>query len=125
MIINQKRVIGIIIAVLVVLLAGWLIWKQTAKHESGSAANSTSTTLEQDKDAANELSQSQALAGNTLEGVLRASDNAKKGNLMLVTATNTVYISTNRDYSSLVGKQVKTTYDGTTDDFRLGDIVIK
>jgi hypothetical protein len=106
-------------AIIAVLLVGWLVWKQTAKKESSEPANSTSTTLEEDKGA----DQAQTLQGNVLAGKLQVSNNSQKGNLMLVTPTSTLYIHTSRDYSSLLGKDVKVNYDGTPEEFRLGDIV--
>ena len=64
-----------------------------------------------------------SIKGDYWEGTLKASDNAKKGNYMLVTDKNTVYINTSRDFSSLIGQKVKVGYEGTLDSFRLGDIV--
>jgi hypothetical protein len=125
MAISKKHLAGIILAVLVIILAGWLVWIRAAKQESATTTDTTSSTLETDKEAAKELSQSQTLAGKQMEGILKASDNSKKGNLMLVTASSTLYISSSRDFSNLLGKEVKVTYDGTTDDFRLGDIIAK
>lgn len=59
---------------------------------------------------------------NSWTGVLKNSDNQAKGNLMLVTADHTVYIHTSRDFSSLIGKNVKVAYTDTLESFVLGDI---
>jgi len=61
--------------------------------------------------------------GNVWIGLLKNSDNAKKGNLMLATKNQTIYIKTSRDYSTLVGQQASVSYEGTSDNFVLGDIV--
>lgn len=115
-----------VLAVIVVLLAaGLAVWKLTAKRESG-IPQVVNTTIENDNsEAATDLSQSEALQGNIMEGTLKASDNPKRGNLMLVTASSTIYIYTSRDFTALLDKEVKVSYDGTTDNFRLGDIIAK
>jgi len=59
---------------------------------------------------------------NMLEGILWASDNAAKGNLMLVTGDTTIYINTSRNFNELKGKNVIVTIDGTPDDFTLLNI---
>ena len=64
-------------------------------------------------------------SGQTLSGTLQASNNPARGNLMLMTDKQTIYISTSRDYSALIGKTVVVSYDGTLDNFRLGDIIAK
>jgi hypothetical protein len=66
-----------------------------------------------------------AIAGQTIDGVLKSSDNKRLGNLMLVTTSKKIYIFTNRDFSDLINKDVAVTYQGTLDNFRLGDIVGK
>jgi|GEM_PF-2049121 len=59
---------------------------------------------------------------NIWQGTLRISDNLKKGNLLLETSDRTIYIYTSRDYSNLLDKKVKVNYQGTLDNFVLGDI---
>lgn len=61
-----------------------------------------------------------------LEGTLQASNNSGYGNYMLLLENGkTIYISTSRNYSSLVGKKVVINYSGTLEDFTLKDIVEK
>lgn len=64
-------------------------------------------------------------AGTTLtrQGTLLASDNPARGNLMLKTPTSNFYFRTSRDYSSLIGKSVTATGNGTTEQFSLTDII--
>ncbi|MEK7617518.1 MAG: hypothetical protein AAB410_00030 [Patescibacteria group bacterium] len=57
-----------------------------------------------------------------LEGVLKISDDLKRGNLMLVQADHIVYLFTSRDYSQLFEKEVKVEIDGSLENFRLVDI---
>mgnify|MGYP001598800059 FL=1 len=59
---------------------------------------------------------------NTLEGTLWPSDDAIKGNLMLVNSATTIYIKSSRDFGSLVGKYVIASVDGTLDNFVLLNI---
>ncbi len=80
-----------------------------------------SQTKIDNKDADKEPAQDE----NTWTGTLKLSDNQKKGTLMLVMEKQTIYINTSRDYSQLIGKNVKVTYEGTLDSFVLGDIVQK
>lgn len=117
---NQRILVGAV--VLVVIIGAWLIYsgrhKQPAKEIEANqqqvppSEKSTSSTKPTALDQA-----------NVLEGTLRNSDNTKKGNLMLVMENRTLYISTSRDFSALIGKKVKVTYEGTPEDFHLGDIV--
>ena len=64
---------------------------------------------------------------NSLSGQLQKSNDSRKGNLMLKLADSerTIYLNTSRDFSSLVGKDVVVTIDGSLDDFRLVDIKAK
>ena len=62
------------------------------------------------------------VSANTWMGTLKTSDNSKKGNLMLMTDTHTIYINTSRDYSALLDKKVNVTFVGSLDSFTLGDI---
>lgn len=57
-----------------------------------------------------------------LEGILWASDNKDKGDLMLVNNYSTIYIKTARDFSSLIGKNVIISFNGTLDNFTLLNI---
>ncbi len=59
----------------------------------------------------------------TRQGTLLVSDNHTRGNLMLKTPTSNFYFRTSRDYSSLIGKSVTATGNGTTEQFSLTDII--
>ena len=59
---------------------------------------------------------------DALDGVLWASDDETKGNLMLVTNYANIYINTSRDFSGLIGKSVVASVDGTLDNFTLLNI---
>jgi hypothetical protein len=45
--------------------------------------------------------------------------------LLLKDSDKVIYLNTSRDFSSLTGKQVIVTIDGSQDDFRLVDIKAK
>jgi hypothetical protein len=65
-------------------------------------------------------------ASTGLEGTLQASDNKNSGNYMLVMERNKkLYISTGRNYDSLIGKSVIVDYEGTLEDFTLKNITEK
>lgn len=58
-----------------------------------------------------------------LWGKLSVSDNMEKGNLMLeMDSGRTVYLNTTRDFSGLVGKQVRVKISGDQTSFSLLDI---
>lgn len=109
-------------AAVVIVIAGmaWL-------SQKGKDAPATTTGTQETRDQlpvpskTPEISTSQREPG-LMEGVLKKSDNSKKGNYMLVMEGKTVYISTSRDFSALVGKTVSVTYEGTMEDFKLGSI---
>jgi hypothetical protein len=65
------------------------------------------------------------VSGNTLAGTLKNSNITAKGNLMLVTDTQTLYIRTSRDYSGLVNKEVNVVINGNVNNFTLVDIVAR
>lgn len=61
-------------------------------------------------------------ASNSWTGTLKASDNSAKGNYLMMVGGHAIYIHTSRDYGALIGQQVNISYQGTTDNFVLGDI---
>ena len=108
-----------VIAAIVLILLGIIIWKTQkstplTKQQANEPLKSTST---QDKIAPAE--------SNNLEGQLKISDDAKRGNLMLIMEDRTIYIFTARDYSQLLDKKVKLQIDGSLENFRLIDIKLK
>jgi len=115
---NAKRMwIGVTVVV-VVAAAVWF--------SIGSKPNEDKNTQQAEQNSNNSQtptptpSQTQ---GNGINGTLKASDNHARGNLMLVTDTQTIYIHTSRDFSALVGKNVTMTIDGPVTSFTLLDIV--
>jgi hypothetical protein len=64
---------------------------------------------------------------NALEGELKVSTDKRRGNLMLLMndSDRIIYLNTSRDFSTLIGKQVSVTIEGSLDDFRLVDIKAK
>jgi hypothetical protein len=115
-------VVGIII--ILVVVAGLHFFKKRSGTEVKTDAQ-TGTNLEKaSTDEQKELI-SQKKSGNVMEGTLKLSDNKKKGNLMLVMPDRTLYLSTTRDFSQLIGKQVEVSYEGTLEDFVLGNIILK
>lgn len=137
---NQKIAIAVI--VVIALIAAWQLGKKPSP-QSGEDQNQTYNEQTGDENAQPAITggentpepeptgsmaggeNGQATSGNTWQGVLKQSDNAAKGNLMINVDGHLVYIRTSRDYSSLIGKEVKVTYQGTLDNFTLGDITAK
>lgn len=75
--------------------------------------NSTSTSNE-----TNPAPSSSAPSGNvSATGTLRPSDKPALGNLMLDSNRGKIYVRTNRDFSSLVGKQTSLDANGTINSF--------
>lgn len=116
----------IVTAVVVVALAAiWQFSKEPVKNtgESRNQEQKTNNTNETVKPANN--TSEETSMDKVWEGTLTVSDNQAKGNLKLTTKDRVIYIKTSRDYSALIGKQVKVSYEGTLESFRLGDIVAK
>ncbi len=109
----------IAIAIIALVLIG-LWWMKNKTATNNSATPAVGTKAKDESPLANGQS-----ALSSWEGTLKASDNAKKGNLMLETKNQTIYIRTSRDFSSLIGKDVTVTYEGTAANFVLGDITLK
>ncbi|MBI4276291.1 hypothetical protein HY629_00430 [Candidatus Uhrbacteria bacterium] len=63
-------------------------------------------------------------SGNTLRGVLRASNDRTRGNLMLELADSdkVIYLRSSRDFSALYNKEVAVIIDGDLNEFTLLDI---
>lgn len=108
----------------VVVVAALAVWyfAKPSKQASNPPGQNNGQTNQNSNSAGQPATQ---VSGNTISGVLKASDTPSRGNLMLVTDTQTVYIHTSRDYSGLLGKQVTVTYDGTLINFKLLDISAK
>ncbi len=118
---RTKQILIIAGVIIVLLVVGWLLKaRHSAKEEAAPAAPQTQNADNQ-ASAAAPAGEDQA---STWTGTLKASANPAKGNLVLVTSDQTIYIKTSRDFASLVGKTVKVTYQGTPQNFVLGDITL-
>ncbi len=110
---NKKKSLTILAVVVVVIVLIWFNTKSTGE----------SLMLEP---KASDNQNGQVLTGNqpvdTLEGTLRVSNNSSKGNLMLMADESVIYITTSRDFSSLLGKNVVVSVDGTLENFTLLNI---
>lgn len=110
---NPRFWTGVIVVVVIITI---IIQSKNRENQKSNTENNQKT--EQQEPAKTTIS-----SPNVWEGVLKTSDNAIKGNLMLLTSEKKIYIKTNRDFSLLINKKVAVTYEGTMDSFRLGDIV--
>ncbi len=122
---NQRYiVIGVIV---IALIAGWQLLRQPAQvgTENQNQEEKPSVLIEEQGDESSSNQMTIKDSENVWEGTLKNSDNTSKGNLMLVTKDHNIYIKTSRDFSQLLGKEVKATYEGSLESFRLGEIVAK
>lgn len=115
---SAKYLPAAVVAIIIVIAAGAQYFKNQKP------ANET-----QNQNARQEQNQKNGAAipaaASGLEGVLKISDNLKRGNLMIAMKERVVYLFTSRDYSKLLNKEVKVVIDGTLENFRLVDIVAK
>ena len=119
----QKNTQYIIGGIVILIIAGFFLFRTTPINDNVSPPQD-GQSADQPQDKAEDES-----LGNTqlgmMEGVLKISDNLKKGNLMLVGSDRTTYVFTSRDYSSLLDKEVRLEIEGDLDNFILIDIVAK
>jgi hypothetical protein len=109
-------------AIIIVVIIIGVYFDIRHANKTQPAENSEQTNMSQNE-AAVPSSISQAATGTeSWEGTLENSNNSAKGNLMLVTPAHTIYIRSGRDFSSLIGKKVNVTYQGTLDSFSLENI---
>jgi hypothetical protein len=119
--INKKTAYQITAAALVILIAGFFIFR-TSKNQPAKEENKQEGQNIQASPSAPVISEKNQ---NVLSGTLKISDNLKRGNLMLISGDHAYYIYTSRDYSSLLDKQVKVSFKGTLDNFSLDNITSK
>lgn len=112
---KKKNLLYVILALVVV---GGLIWFD-AKNRA------EAPELIQSPEATPETGDNGSADSSSVEGTLWASDNSARGNLMIVNGSTVVYINTSRDFSSLIGKEVVATIDGSLDNFTLVNIEAK
>ena len=107
-------IVGIVVIVILVV-AGIMVFNRGDKEDAKSPENNTSEEQKSDQEQ---------VKGNVLEGTLKVSNDSTRGNLMLelLNSDRVIYLRTSRDFSSLVGKDVAVTIDGTMEKFSLIDI---
>lgn len=115
-----------IILILILAVVGFAAWamfnsgntEEAGKSDTNSPENTQAVPSEGDSEVMVEE------VPNGFEGELKASSDKRRGNLMLLLkdSDRIIYLNTSRDYSSLIGKQVKVDIEGSLDDFRLVDI---
>ena len=114
-----------IVAIIVLVVVGWLILRQAPKKATAPAKTQNEDAGQNQQNPASNKQESGTGTADAWEGILKVSDNATKGNLMLVASATTIYIHTSRDSSALIGQQVRVNYKGSLDSFGLVDITAK
>jgi|GEM_PF-3931907 len=114
------------IVITVLLVALWAIWSFGGETSDSQQENNDEQDQAAENTPGNGPEQVQEVP-NALEGELKASNDRKRGNLMLLLndSDRIIYLNTSRDFGSLVGKQVTVTIEGSLDDFVLQDIKVK
>jgi len=114
---NTKQVYTAVAVVVVVAVVIWLF-------KSKPAAQNTQIQSDTNQQNSQNPNPSPAPTANSgiWTGTLKASDNAAKGNLMLITSDRTIYMTSSRDFSGLYGKKVDVSYQGSLKSFVLGSI---
>ena len=113
---HQNQTARIVISILVILLAAFLVYKINHKKEAPIEEQKQNTIPTQ---AELNIPKTQSAIW---EGILKISDDSKRGNLMLIAQERKIYIFTSRDFTNLLNKNVTVTYQGNLDNFVLGDI---
>ena len=114
-------------------VAGWLLFGQgeperqpTSNNNQNQTTNNPPPSSFPDDDADDELSdeEEELPEGNVWYGMLRQSNDPKRGNLMLELndSDRTIYINSARDWSSLIDKEVAVHFEGDENGFSLIDI---
>lgn len=117
---HQNPTARIIISVLVILLAAFLVYK--INHKKEAAVEEQNQIQNQNTPPTQAELSKPKIQAQVWEGVLKSSDDSRRGNLMLQTADGKIYISSSRDFTGLLNKNVTVTYQGALDNFVLGDI---
>lgn len=127
----QKNQIWLIVAAIIILAAGyWLVTRnddqtddadddQTSQEQTGQQnQNSTEPTPTPSGNVnGSQTGQNQSVGNVSATGILKASDNAARGNLMVDSSSGKIYIATKRDFSSLLDKSVTLQAEGTLNSF--------
>src|SRR3989338_1621408 len=134
----MKKQLGWVIALAAILIVGFVLFSRTEDKDESKVTPSPKTQ----NSSNNQGSTSQGSAGtgpddgqpveeqeiaehrNALSGVLRTSNDKSRGNLMLEVddSDRIVYLTTSKDYSSLVGKSVKVDIEGDVNSFSIINI---
>ena len=115
---KKSQNIGMAIVLIAIIVGVWYFTKKP-KTETNTPANGQNQTT------GGQNSGQKSASTDSWEGVLKTSDNPKKGNLMLVTKDRNIYMQTSRDFSALLNKEVVVHYEGNLQSFLLGDITAK
>lgn len=115
---NNKTVV--IAAIVIIILIGFSLRNknnQPATLGNPQAGQEENTNTEQEITAAQK-----PLGELPWTGVLKASQEPEKGNLVLISGNHEIYIRTSRDFSGLIDKTVLVSGSGDINSFQLGDI---
>ncbi len=112
-------IIGVVIIVLIVVFA---TRTQPAQAPAGEEDGTTTTRAAQNPGSAVQDDVMPEGEGGRYAGILKTSDNAARGQLMLITPSHVIYLRTSRDFSAFVDKNVVVTIEGELENFRLLDI---
>ena len=119
-------ILGVLAALLIVLAIVWNVRSDddsnvTDSTTSQNETNNNGQTAGESKDGS-ETENSDTVSGNiSSSGVLRVSDEPIRGNYVLDGEDGEIYVSTGRDYSALVGKNVFLEAEGTLNKFAFLD----
>src|SRR3989344_2313032 len=100
----MKKLLGFLAMAVIIFAVIWFALYQPATNSNleNGMQNQDETGKDADEDAT-------PIVGNVWFGELRTSDNASKGNLMLLLSDGSnkiVYITTSRDYTALLDRRV-------------------
>jgi hypothetical protein len=125
----MNKILTILVVILLVVAGVWYFRNDDTSQTPGPQEQ------EQDQNGSNQSedsSQDDTPSGdiiteeipNGLKGQLQVSNDKRRGNLMLLLddSDRIIYLNTSRDFSSLIGKEVVVSIEGSLDDFRLLDI---
>lgn len=103
--------------ILVVILASWLSYNKPKTQTQENTQNQELPTEQK-------MPEPVKISPNRLSGTLKTSDNKTKGQYSLQTEKYEIFIRTQRNFDILVGKKVSVVYEGTLENFKLGDILL-
>ena len=115
----NKNYLWFIIAIVIIGLGIWLFSGKSSTPESSPNMH----TPQQVTHSTASTTPPSSMQSNSWSGILQNSNNASKGNLMLITPQHTIYINTSQHFSDLIGKSVVVTYEGNLQNFSLQTIV--